>query len=155
MTSLRPTSSRFCYTTLKGQGSQTGAGCCSTEQQPITAETLSTMASLPCVINNSRGTTSQSLLLSNCYLQPNESTQRLSAIQAKVSTLLGTAPEVDDTLRRQLAAETSTRYDPYRPRIPEFIPSSVLELEMRTRNVGVPVPVMTIAKCKGVQFITT
>lgn len=111
------------------------------------------MATLPCVVNNTRGATSQALLLSNCYLQQQNAVQQ-SSIQDKVSTLLATATQVEDSLRRQLAAETDTRYNPYRPRLPEFIPSSVIELEMRTRNVGVPVPVMTIANCKGVQFVT-
>lgn len=151
MSSLRPNQSRFCYTTLQRP---TEPFCCSVEKQPITPSTLSTMATLPCVVNNSRGATSQALLLSNCYLQQQNASQQ-SSIQDKVSTLLGTASQVEDALQRQLAAEAQTRYNPYRPRLPEFIPSSVLELEMRTRNVGVPIPVMTIAKCKGVQFVTT
>jgi len=147
MTSHRPSHSRFCYTTLQ---KPTEPFCCPSE--PITSSTLSTMATLPCVVNNSRGTTSQSLLLSNCYLQ--QQGQHQASVQDKVSTLIGTAQEIDDRLRRELATETDTRYNSYRPRFPEFIPSSVIELEMRTRNVGVPVPVMTIAKCKGVQFVT-
>ena len=150
MTSLRPNQSRFCYTTLQRPSEPL---CCATEQQPVTPSTLSIMSSLPCVVNNTRGATSQALLLSNCYLQQQNASQQ-SSIQDKVSTLLATATQVEDSLRRQLAAETDARYNPYRPRLPEFIPSSVIELEMRTRNVGVPVPVMTIANCKGVQFVT-
>lgn len=46
------------------------------------------------------------------------------------------------------------RYAPYRPRAVEVMPQSVIDLQMRTANVGVPVPTMTIAKCKGIQFIT-
>jgi hypothetical protein len=47
------------------------------------------------------------------------------------------------------------RYLPYQPYIPPVIPPSVIQLDMQTRNVGVPVPVMTIASCKGNQFVTT
>lgn len=141
--------SRFCYSTLRRPYDPL---CCPVEQQPITPEILSTISSLPCVINNSRGTTSQALLLSNCYLKQQE--QQQSTIEQKVSTIYAESQRIDDALRRQLAAEAESRYNPFRPRYPEFIPSSVIELEMRTRNVGVPIPTMTIANCKGVQFVT-
>jgi hypothetical protein len=141
---------RFCYSTYRRPYDPL---CCITEQQPITPSTLSTMSTLPCVVNNSRGTTSQALLLSNCYFRQQE--QQQASIEKKVANLLENQQRVNDALQRQLVTEGENRYTPYRPRLPEFIPPSVLELEMRTRNVGVPVPVMTIAKCKGVQFVTT
>ena len=141
--------SRFCYSTLRRPYEPL---CCSVEQEPITPSVLSTLSSLPCVVNNSRGATSQALLLSNCYLRQQE--QQQSTIEQKVSTIYAESQQIDDALRRQLAAEAESRYNPFRPRIPEFIPSSVVELEMRTRNVGVPIPTMTIANCKGVQFVT-
>lgn len=142
--------SRFCYSTLRRPYDPL---CCAVEQQPITPSLLSTISSLPCAVNNSRGATSQALLLSNCYLNRQE--QQQSSIQQKVSTIYAESQKIDDALRRQLAVEAETRYNPYRPRYPEVIPSSVLELEMRTRNVGVPIPTMTIANCKGVQFVTS
>jgi len=46
------------------------------------------------------------------------------------------------------------RYAPYRPRVVEVMPQSVIDLQMRTANVGVPVPTMDISNCKGIQFIT-
>ena len=143
--------SRFCYSTIKRPAAAEPL-CCASLPQPITVTTLSTMASLPCVVNNSTGASSQTLLLSNCYLQQQQ--QQQQTIEQKVSTLVGSASQVTQQLERQLATEVETRYQPYRPFIPEFIPPSVIELEMRTRNVGVAIPAMTIANCKGVQFVT-
>lgn len=141
--------SRFCYAY---QRRPLEPLCCSTEQQPITFATLSTMATLSTVVFNQQGTTSQTLLqvTTRCFQQARQQ----QSIEQKVSTLLGSSSQVTDTLQRQLASEVESRYRPYRPILPEFIPSSVMELEMRTRNVGVPVPTMTIANCKGVQFVT-
>jgi hypothetical protein len=141
--------SRFCYSY---QRRPIEPLCCTLEQQPITFTTLSTMATLSTVVFNQQGATSQTLLQATTMNQ--QRAQQQQTIEQKVSTLLGTSDQVTDTLQRQLASEVETRYQPYRPIIPEFIPSSVMELEMRTRNVGVPVPTMTIANCKGVQFVT-
>ena len=141
--------SRFCYSTLRRPAEPL---CCTTEQQPITSSTLSTMATLSSVVFNQQKTSSQ-LLLQTCQATQQRSNQQ-QQIDQKVSTLLAQADQITSTLQRQLATEVETRYQPYRPFIPEVIPSSVIELEMRTQNVGVPVPVMTIAKCKGVQFVT-
>lgn len=141
--------SRFCYSY---QRRPTEPLCCTTEQQPITFSTLQTMASLSTVVFNQQGATSQTFLQATTLSY--QRTQQQQTIEQKVSTLLGTSSQVTDTLQRQLATEVESRYQPYRPILPEFIPSSVMDLEMRTRNVGVPVPTMTIANCKGVQFVT-
>ena len=55
----------------------------------------------------------------------------------------------------QLLQVRQNRYQPYQPYIPPFIPSSVIELQMRTVNVGVPHSFFTIADCKGSQSVTT
>ena len=61
---------------------------------------------------------------------------------------------IASTLQNELVLLQQQRYEPYRPRMVEITPVSVLELQMRTANVGVPIPTMTIANCKGIQFVT-
>jgi hypothetical protein len=141
--------SRFCYSYTRAT---TQPFCCAAQPQPITFSTLSTMATLSTVVFNSNGATSQALLQATTTSQQRQ--QQQQTVEQKVSTLIGSSDQITRTLQSQLANEAETRYTPYRPIVPEFIPSSVMELEMRTRNVGVPVPTMTIANCKGVQFVT-
>jgi hypothetical protein len=73
--------------------------------------------------------------------------QILQGIQTNAST-------IQSTLQNQRVLLQQQRYEPYRPRMVEVIPQSVLDLQMRTANVGVPIPTMTIANCKGIQFVT-
>jgi hypothetical protein len=80
-------------------------------------------------------------------LQSTLTAQILQQIQAN-------APRIASTLRDEIVLLREQRYEPYRPRVVEVMPQSVLDLQMRTANVGVPVPTMTIANCKGIQFIT-
>jgi hypothetical protein len=110
------------------------------------------MATLPAVIFNDVGANSQTFLQATVANQKRQQIQE--TIDQKVSTLIGTSDQISNTIQRELENEAEMRYNPYRPRIPEFIPPSVIELEMRTRNVGVPIPTMTIGNCKGVQFVT-
>ena len=80
-------------------------------------------------------------------LQATRTAQILQQIQANV-------PAIAATIQGELRMLQEQRYEPYRPRAVEVIPQSVIDLQMRTANVGVPVPTMTIDKCKGIQFIT-
>ncbi len=80
-------------------------------------------------------------------LQSTLTAQILQQIQAN-------APSIASTIQDELVILQEQRYAPYRPRIVEVMPQSVLDLQMRTANVGVPVPTMTIANCKGIQFVT-
>lgn len=113
---------------------------------------LSTLSTLSTVTYNSKGATSQTYLQFTTLRTQQD--QRQQAIESQVSTLLGQSTLIQQDFERQQAAQVEARYQPYRPFLPEVTPLSVLELEMRTRNVGVPVPTMTIANCKGVQFVT-
>lgn len=80
-------------------------------------------------------------------LQSTLTAQILQQIQAN-------APRIAATLQDEIVLLREQRYAPYRPRVVEVMPQSVIDLQMRTANVGVPVPTMTIADCKGIQFIT-
>jgi len=80
-------------------------------------------------------------------LQSTLTAQILQQIQAN-------APMIATTLQDQILLLREQRYAPYRPRVVEVMPQSVIDLQMRTANVGVPVPTMTIADCKGIQFVT-
>jgi len=75
---------------------------------------------------------------------------------ARQSTIQGTianATIITATLQNQLAALQSTRYAPYQPYVPPVVPVSVMELAMKTANVGNPMP--PNMKCKGSQFVTS
>lgn len=143
---------RFCYSYVRGPTEPLCYATCSAEKACVNASTISTMATLSTVVNNSKGASSQTFLLaSQCQQQYQRQGQMT---QEKVSTLIGNATQINSTLQGQLESEVESRFRPYVRRTPEFIPSSVIELEMRTRNVGVPIPTMTIMDCKGVQFVT-
>jgi hypothetical protein len=101
---------------------------------------------------NQTGTSEQSFLLAS--LSQSRRDLQQARVQQILSTVNATSSSITSTLQNQLADEVGIRYLPYRPYIPPVIPSSVMELEMRTRNVGVPIPTMTIASCKGSQFVT-
>jgi hypothetical protein len=149
ISTLKTPSCRFCYS-YKPPGLV--EPCCVT---PVCAtnQTIALISSLSPVVNNNSRTTERSLLL---YGQQQVLTERYKTNVAQIST---STQQNLDTINRQLNAQLlqlgKDRYQPYQPYMPPVIPPSVCELEMLTRNVGVPVPVATIARCKGNQFVTT
>jgi hypothetical protein len=114
---------------------------------------LSSISSLSTVTNNNTRTTEQSLLLAKQqqFLMDTNTMIQNSTLQYNIqnSTL------ITSTIYGQLLNLRDTRYLPYRPYIPPFIPSSVIQLEMKTVNVGVPMSFFTMADCKGSQSVTT
>ena len=110
-------------------------------------------SSISCVVNNNTRTKERSLLLGNQiqgYIA-NYSTATTSTLQ--YTTLNNAA--ITSTIYGQLDEVRRARYQPYQPYIPAVIPPSVMELEMRTANVGVPHSFFTMADCKGNQSVTT
>lgn len=141
--------SRFCYN-YKRPGF---IDPCCTPQVCATDSYLSSISSLPNVMNNNTRTTEQSLLLAKqrqCLMDTNTINQA-STLQYNIhnSTL------IDSTIYGQLLNLRLQRYEPYRPYIPPVMPSSVIQLQMNTANVGVPMSFFTIANCKGSQSVTT
>ena len=149
ITTLKTPSCRFCYS-YKPPGLV--EPCCVT---PVCAtnSTIQLISSLMPVINNNSKTTERSLLL---YGQQQTLVESYQTNVAQISTYTQqNLSTINQQLNAQLIQLGKDRYQPYQPYMPPVVPLSVMELDMRTRNVGVPVPVMTIASCKGNQFVTT
>jgi hypothetical protein len=142
-------SCRFCYS-YKPPGLV--EPCCA---PPFCAtnSTIALISSLTPVTNNNSRTTERSLLLYGQQQVLIESYQT-NADQAYQNTQQNLST-INQQLTAQLIQLGNNRKLPYQPYIPPVIPSSVIQLNMQTRNVGVPVPVATIARCKGNQFVTT
>lgn len=139
---------RFCYS-YKPPGPIDP--CCVTKT--CTNDDLLVASSLQCVTNNSTRTSERSLLLQlqQQYLQSNAST----IINSTLQNTLENNSLIASTIYGQLLQVRNDRYLPYRPYIPPVVPSSVIQLQMATVNVGVPMSFFTIADCKGSQFVTT
>jgi hypothetical protein len=141
--------SRFCYN-YKPPGLI--EPCC-TPVVCTTNQFLSSISSIPEVTNNSTRTTESSLLQAKIKkLQQFNSTDTTnSTIQ---STIMNAAA-INESVFSQLIDLKSQRYAPYQPYIYPVVPPSVMELQMRTANVGVGVTPDTIMNCRGSQFVTT
>lgn len=162
LSTLMTPSCRFCYSYKHGFDHKTQQEI---NEQPITTKnccappfcatnsTIALISSLTPVINNNSRTTERSLLL---YGQQQVLIESYQTNVAQISTY---TQQNLDTINRQLTAQLlqlgKDRLLPYQPYVPPVIPPSVIQLNMQTRNVGVPVPVATIARCKGNQFVTT
>jgi hypothetical protein len=144
-----PVRSRFCYS-YKPPG--VIAECCT----PIvctTNEYLSTISSLGPVIYNDSQTTQQSLLLQvqRTFLQDVQT----SSIASTVNYTINNSTSITSTVYGELLELRQTRLLPYQRLPTPCPPPSVIELQMRTVNVGVPESFFTILNCKGSQSVTT
>jgi hypothetical protein len=139
---------RFCYS-YKPPGPIDP--CC--VPKTCTNEDLMTISSIQPVVFNSTQTSERSLLLQiqQQYLQDSSQTIINSTLQYNIqnSTIIAS------TIYGELLEVRNNRYLPYKPYIPPVIPSSVMQLQMATANVGTAMPFFTIANCKGSQFVTT
>ena len=102
--------------------------------------------------NNSLQTTQGNLLYSQrqMLLQQERDANRIRTILSTIQN----QESVTNTISGQMEALVLQRYAPYRRNAPEIVPQELLDFKMRTANVGNPMPPMTIAKCKGSQFVT-
>jgi hypothetical protein len=141
--------SRFCYN-YKPPGII--EPCC----KPVvcaTNEYLASLASIPAVVNNSTRTIESSLLQASVKRQQQEI--QTQTINRTVQATIANAAAINSTIYSQLINIRNERYAPYQPYVYPVVPPSVIELQMRTANVGVPHTFNTIANCKGNQFVTT
>jgi hypothetical protein len=83
--------------------------------------------------------------------QCNEQDMTRSTIQSTITN----AAAINEMVFSELINLKNQRYAPYQPYIYPVVPPSVIELQMRTANVGVGVSPDTIVTCKGSQFVTT
>lgn len=118
-----------------------------------TPTTNNSISSLPMVINNATRTSERSLLLAsqNQMYKANYSTNINSTLQYTNNN----SEAIANMIQAQLLQVRKNRYQPYQPYIPPVIPQHVIDLQMRTVNVGVPHSFFTMADCKGSQSVTT
>jgi hypothetical protein len=138
---------RFCYSykrpTLTNE-------CC--PEKNITPVNVDLALSISTVVNNSTRASENMLLLQQqqLFAQNVYSTNVTNMVQSTIAN----ANTIQSTIQGQLAELRQMRYEPYRPYIPPVIPQHVMDLQMRTANVGVPMSFTTMASCKGNQFVT-
>lgn len=145
MTNVMTPSCRFCY-------SYKPPGMISTTCSPITMPNLSTISTQTILTNNS-GQTNSSTLLRTIALQ-NQTQNQSTILSSTIQATLANSAIITSTLQGQLVQLQSQRYVPYQPYIPPVIPSSVTDLQMRTANVGNPMPPISMRACRGVQSVT-
>lgn len=135
---------RFCYSYKQHIPNET---CCNT------LTSCNTISSLSSVINNSTRTSERSLLLAsqNQMYQENYET----AVNSTIQYTNNNSTNISNLIYAQLLQVRQNRYQPYQPYIPPIMPQNVIDLQMRTVNVGVPHSFFTIADCKGSQSVTT
>lgn len=137
---------RFCYN-YKAPGFI--QPCC----KPVVAATNAYLSSISCGSGVISGQT-QSVLLQlkqEACIGSQWSTLMSSTIQSTIQNSNAISAQV----YAQLLDVNKRRYEPYQPYIYPVIPSSVIQLQMATANVGVPMSVITCLSGKGNQYITT
>jgi hypothetical protein len=141
--------SRFCYN-YKPPGII--EPCC----KPVVCTTdkfISSISMLSTVTNNSTRTTESALLEATVKKQQQEIEQQ--TMQSTLQSTIANAAAINDQFFSQLVDLKKARYEPYQPYIYPVVPESVIQLQMRTANVGTGVPPDTIMNCRGSQFVTT
>ena len=137
--------SRCCYN-YKPQGFI--QPCC----EPIIAATNEYMSSISCMSGVVNGQTQSAFLLGK------ESALKKTNINTMCATTVQSTIQNTDMITNQLYAQLlqvqQQRYQPYQPYNPPVIPLSVIQLQMATANVGVPITPITCKSGKGNQFIT-
>ena len=114
---------------------------------------LSTISLLPEVTNNSTRTIESSLL--QAMVKKQQQCIEQQTVNSTIQSTIANAAAINENVFSELINLKNQRYVPYQPYIYPVVPPSVMELQMRTANVGVGVSPDTIMNCKGSQFVTT
>lgn len=141
--------SRFCY-------NYKPPGLIEPTCRPVVCATnqfLSTISTIPEVVNNSTRTTESSLL--QAMVKKQQQCIETETTNSTIQSTITHAAAINQEVFSQLIELKNQRYEPYQPYIYPVVPQSVMELQMRTANVGTGVPPDTIMNCKGSQFVTT
>jgi hypothetical protein len=105
------------------------------------------------VTNNSTRTTESALLQATIKKQQQCFTRDIT--NSTIQSTITNAAAINESVFSELVNLKNQRYAPYQPYIYPVVPPSVMELQMRTANVGVGVSPDTIMNCRGSQFVTT
>jgi hypothetical protein len=141
--------SRFCYN-YKAPGFI--QPCC----KPVVCASstyLNAIASTPSIVNGETRTTQGSLLAAKQQSVLQDANQ--ASITSTIQYTQQNAAAISAQIQGQLDQLTVQRYVPYQPYIYPVVPVSVMQLQMATANVGVPMSFFTAMDCKGNQFVTT
>jgi hypothetical protein len=141
--------SRFCYN-YKAPGFI--QPCC----KPVVCASstyLNAIASTPSIVNGETRTTQGSLLAAKQQSVLQDANQ--ASITSTIQYTQQNAAAISAQIQGQLDQLTVKRYVPYQPYIYPVVPVSVMQLQMATANVGVPMSFFTAMDCKGNQFVTT
>jgi hypothetical protein len=141
--------SRFCYN-YKAPGFI--QPCC----KPVVCASstyLNAIASTSSIVNGETRTTQGSLLAAKQKSVLQDANQ--ASITSTIQYTQQNAAAISAQIQGQLDQLTIQRYVPYQPYIYPVVPVSVMQLQMATANVGVPVSFFTAMDCKGNQFVTT
>lgn len=76
-------------------------------------------------------------------------------IGSTVAATIAQSSSIQSTIKGQLQATADAQQQVYRRRAPVCIPSSVIQLQQISQNVGVSVKPFTFADCKGNQYISS
>ena len=120
--------------------------------KPVVAATNAYLSSISCGSGVISGQTQSALLQlkQEACIGSQWSTLMSSTIQSTIQNSNAISAQV----YAQLLDVNKRRYEPYQPYIYPVIPSSVIQLQMATANVGVPMSVITCLSGKGNQTIT-
>jgi hypothetical protein len=141
--------SRFCYN-YKAPGFI--QPCC----KPVVCASstyLNAIASTSSIVNGETRTTQGSLLAAKQKSVLQDANQ--ASITSTIQYTQQNAAAISAQIQGQLDQLTIQRYVPYQPYIYPVVPVSVMQLQMATANVGVPMSFFTAMDCKGNQFVTT